>query len=744
MSKSNMTAKAISFTLLDTSINITEERANYINLVTFCEKISKGVYEQYSAKYKSVSDIRTLFNKTPEWLSETLKKPISQILDFYVRNNIYDVSAESIEIELTSESEFGVGFQELYDKAMMVYDKEQDQKEMREIRKANRSYWEGGGFGLSGAIKGAATAGALNAASGVGHSIMNGIGNIGSALERDYELNNLLKEYSDKLPFALQLAVANYYIRMIPVLEKKANWTISPIYSSDVEQSENMISTLSNRSLSEEQKKEIIFKIIDINPLQKDIYKYVFKTYDVNEKKNILKISDYFHIDMSDSIENYLLPENRINQCTSLNKAIEIKDHILKSQKELGISHSEAQKSIEKRIYELTFEKFKNDISSCTDETKLPEILSKVASSDLHSDDKGKLNKAADEKITKLRTFEGIVFESQEEVTIQRDNLNTINAMIDSINSLEDAVKVEKELESIVLHQNLKNNCIESLKCKIESFFVNRIDKISDKESAIQIIEELSDSIIDPSKKAELTQKAKQRILTFIYPLDANVKINDEKVLRNLHAKITEEKYVEEELKSEYYNSIEEKLAKLMYDKVNKNSEQQLNDLANKISQDIFHNNIKTKYADIIKTAINRIWAREDSEELDKMLLELDIKDKSQIAAAFDKVEKMSRTDDKNKYLKALGIYNSGFKMFRVKRYIALKNKGFFITFIPEIIVFILSVTIDLPEYLGLILFYLPIISVVMTLLSKKTWEAATINGRAVHPSLEIKKKNKP
>ena len=114
MSKSNMTAKAISFTLLDTSINITEERANYINLVTFCEKISKGVYEQYSAKYNSVSDIRTLFNKTPEWLSETLKKPISQILDFYVKNNIYNVSAESIEIELTSESEFGVGFQELY------------------------------------------------------------------------------------------------------------------------------------------------------------------------------------------------------------------------------------------------------------------------------------------------------------------------------------------------------------------------------------------------------------------------------------------------------------------------------------------------------------------------------------------------------------------------------------------------------------------------------------------------------
>lgn len=43
--------------------------------------------------------------------------------------------------------------------------------EAREYERASRSKWEGGGFGLKGAIKGAVTAGALNAVTGVGRAL---------------------------------------------------------------------------------------------------------------------------------------------------------------------------------------------------------------------------------------------------------------------------------------------------------------------------------------------------------------------------------------------------------------------------------------------------------------------------------------------------------------------------------------------------------------------------------------------
>ena len=62
----------------------------------------------------------------------------------------------------------------------LYYLAEQMDKELA-VRKGSHSHWSGGGFGLSGAIKGAMTAGALNAVSGVFHSIGD------SSVERKYK-----------------------------------------------------------------------------------------------------------------------------------------------------------------------------------------------------------------------------------------------------------------------------------------------------------------------------------------------------------------------------------------------------------------------------------------------------------------------------------------------------------------------------------------------------------------------------
>lgn len=64
-----------------------------------------------------------------------------------------------------------------------ITEQQHAEKEYREARKASRGRWRGGGFGLGGALKGAATAGALNAVSGFGHDLVNSAGNLSSALD---------------------------------------------------------------------------------------------------------------------------------------------------------------------------------------------------------------------------------------------------------------------------------------------------------------------------------------------------------------------------------------------------------------------------------------------------------------------------------------------------------------------------------------------------------------------------------
>ena len=71
--------------------------------------------------------------------------------------------------------EYGRNIQQMVDHCLTIED--------REERKESRGRVVGGGFGLGGALTGMATAGAMNAVSGAGHSIINAIGNASSEWE---------------------------------------------------------------------------------------------------------------------------------------------------------------------------------------------------------------------------------------------------------------------------------------------------------------------------------------------------------------------------------------------------------------------------------------------------------------------------------------------------------------------------------------------------------------------------------
>lgn len=78
---------------------------------------------------------------------------------------------------------------------------EQRMRQYREMRKAGRGQVIGGGFGFSGAVKGMATAGAINMTTGLLHSFANAWGNANSAAEADRQKRSFFynMEYRENL-----------------------------------------------------------------------------------------------------------------------------------------------------------------------------------------------------------------------------------------------------------------------------------------------------------------------------------------------------------------------------------------------------------------------------------------------------------------------------------------------------------------------------------------------------------------
>ena len=112
------------------------------------------------------------------------------------------------------------GLADEYDR--IWYDAE-SMRQYRELRKMSRGRWVGGGFGIKGALMGAAQAGILNAASAGIHSAVNAMGNANSNRKARNELRKIFKNVKDDLVKGLWCCIFDIQIVKMYVLDKCEN-----------------------------------------------------------------------------------------------------------------------------------------------------------------------------------------------------------------------------------------------------------------------------------------------------------------------------------------------------------------------------------------------------------------------------------------------------------------------------------------------------------------------------------------
>lgn len=156
------------FSFMGRKISYPENAAVYISAIRKHNSqgavLTEKLKEQY-AKAKTMDCV----------LDETIPRAQSAI-DVIVKDNVATLYNSNIYI---SEEEFkqkykidiNIYVRDMYDAYDRAIGAANDLAKQRAYERASRSKWQGGGFGIRGAIKGAAKAGALNAVTGVGRSI---------------------------------------------------------------------------------------------------------------------------------------------------------------------------------------------------------------------------------------------------------------------------------------------------------------------------------------------------------------------------------------------------------------------------------------------------------------------------------------------------------------------------------------------------------------------------------------------
>ena len=289
------------YTLLGKSVSFSDSADEFCKVQFLAWDLSAKCKNEFNAWYDSKGEIYPVLKDYFTKLQSLIEKQVLSVyFDMLPSYKIYDVSRELFFKRCLNLDPADDAFSHVSNQYTDIVDQYEEEVEYRAERKDSRGRVIGGGFGVGGAIKGMATAGAMNAVTGAGHSIVNAVGNASSKSNMESSIKSLYANSKALLCNAIPRCVYAACEEFIKVVNEKVPNKIKSSFNHDE----------SNAFLESAQKvpdEEISLLVSSFEkcPWNDDLYKYIFNKYE-DERINLVKISKDFKVDLSTTIEDLL------------------------------------------------------------------------------------------------------------------------------------------------------------------------------------------------------------------------------------------------------------------------------------------------------------------------------------------------------------------------------------------------------------------------------------------------------
>ena len=189
------------YSILGESLSISTEMENECYLRRKIDSTIESVPSAFEKWWNGLWDCEDILKKFDK-LASTIFSPILQCsIEILQEQKIYNLDSELFINKYASNyiEETIQILEEVHQTLHRIDDQYKQEVAYRELQKRYRSRVVGGGFGLGGALKGMATAAALNATSGMAHSLGNSIGNAGYNFTASNRKDKLFKSAKERL-----------------------------------------------------------------------------------------------------------------------------------------------------------------------------------------------------------------------------------------------------------------------------------------------------------------------------------------------------------------------------------------------------------------------------------------------------------------------------------------------------------------------------------------------------------------
>ncbi|MBQ9082873.1 MAG: hypothetical protein IJY28_05170 [Clostridia bacterium] len=333
-----------SYQLFDQSISFPDSAERFFDMQYHAWNAISAASNDFDAWYEKCGNILTVLKgykeKACELIIQYANRPLFNELASY---EIYDLSEDSYDKKCLAFSKSLEALAVIREKYEDILAEQAAEEEYRAERKENLGRVFGGGFGVGGALKGMAAAGAMNAISGVGHDIVNVIGNASSALVAASSKSALYNSADTRTMMreGIKADILNCFNAHMELLNNRITSHIVSVFDADKAEA-----LFENAKKVADKQKHLLIESFKNCPWNEELFEFVFIHYKT-ERKNIWNISKRFHIDLSKTAEETFAASYTEKARTSEEESQIVKKDILAQMRELGISSSATIKAIE-------------------------------------------------------------------------------------------------------------------------------------------------------------------------------------------------------------------------------------------------------------------------------------------------------------------------------------------------------------------------------------------------------------
>lgn len=251
-----------------------------------------SIYQNYGsipvARQKAKNDLFAIY----------LKDSIDCILEFLHSFEIYEYDrTRVISVYKKYATNYLNACEEVYAQYCEIRGDQEGARRSRELAKANRGRFVGGGFGISGAAKGIAMAGAANLATGALYSVGNLLGNAVSKMSADLQCDRLFS--SEKTITFLFDALKNDFLLGTDVLEEilvscNGKSLENPFNNERLSKAKAIMQNIKDNVIPESgQKKALVDVMLNDAPYYDELYLFAYEKFG-DDNGNLIRFAEFF------------------------------------------------------------------------------------------------------------------------------------------------------------------------------------------------------------------------------------------------------------------------------------------------------------------------------------------------------------------------------------------------------------------------------------------------------------------